>query len=386
MAAFGSGVSLRVTDPLLPRLAADYGVSLGQAAQVITAFAIAYGLAQMLFGPMGDRYGKYRVVGWACAASSLTAALCALAPDFALLVAARLLAGAAAAAVIPLSMAWIGDVVPYSRRQPVIARFLVGQIMGLSAGVLMGGYAADHLDVHLPFAGLALLFAALALALRALNRRLPEAARATRRGEGHALARMRAEFGAVLRQPWARVVLLTVFLEGAGLYGAFAFIASHLHQRFGLTLTHAGAMVMLFGLGGIVFALAAHWMVPRLGEVGMARWGGVVMSLGLLAVALGPGWGWSVPGCLATGLGFYMLHNTLQTHATQMAPERRGAAVAAFASCFFLGQSVGVALAGALVAHLGTGFVIAAGAAGVLAVGLFFAHQRARHRHAPRHA
>jgi len=103
-------------------------------------------------------------------------------------------------------------------------------------------------------------------------------------------------------------------------------------------------------------------------------------------VALGPGWGWSVPGCLATGLGFYMLHNTLQTHATQMAPERRGAAVAAFASCFFLGQSVGVALAGALVAHLGTGFVIAAGAAGVLAVGLFFAHQRARHRHAPRHA
>ena len=134
MAAFGSGVSLRVTDPLLPRLAADYGVSLGQAAQVITAFAIAYGLAQMLFGPMGDRYGKYRVVGWACAASSLTAALCALAPDFALLVAARLLAGAAAAAVIPLSMAWIGDVVPYSRRQPVIARFLVGQIMKQSKG------------------------------------------------------------------------------------------------------------------------------------------------------------------------------------------------------------------------------------------------------------
>ncbi len=387
LAAFASGISLRMTDPLLPFLATEFGIPVGQAAQVITVFSIAYGLSQLFFGPLGDRHGKYLVIAWACLACALSAALCAWAPGFETLLVGRLFSGMTAAAVIPLAMAWIGDTVPYARRQPVIARFLIGQIMGLAAGVLVGGYAADHLDRHAPFAALAALFAVVGLALHALNRRLPAAARATRvPAAGPVLRRMAAEFAAVLRQPWARVVLLTVFLEGASLYGAFAFSATHLHQRFGLTLTHAGAMVMLFGMGGLLFALVSRWLVGRLGEAGMARWGGAIMATGLLAVAAAPAWGWAAPACFATGLGFYMLHNTLQTNATQMAPERRGAAVAAFASCFFLGQSVGVALGGLLVAWVGTSVLIAAGGLGVLAVGLGFARLRAGGGHAPSHA
>jgi predicted MFS family arabinose efflux permease len=83
---------------------------------------------------------------------------------------------------------------------------------------------------------------------------------------------------------------------------------------------------------------------------------------------------------MVMGLGFYMMHNTLQTNATQMAPERRGAAVAAFAACFFMGQSAGVGLAGALVGTVGTAAVLVAGAAGLLGVAWAFNRQRARRR------
>ena len=132
-------------------------------------------------------------------------------------------------------------------------------------------------------------------------------------------------------------------------YGAFAFIATHLHQAHGLSLAAAGAVVMLFGFGGFLFATTSRWLVPRLGEPGLARWGGMVMFASLLAIALGPAWWWSVPACFATGLGFYMMHNTLQTNATQMAPDMRGTSLALFASCLFIGQSVGVALAALVV-------------------------------------
>ena len=71
-------------------------------------------------------------------------------------------------------------------------------------------------------------------------------------------------------------------------------------------------------------------------------------------------------------------HNTLQTHATQMAPERCGTAVAAFASCFFPGQSAGVGIAGRVVGDSGTGWVLAAGAARLLALAWGFNRQRAR--------
>jgi predicted MFS family arabinose efflux permease len=179
------------------------------------------------------------------------------------------------------------------------------------------------------------------------------------------------------------VVVLTVAAEGAVVYGPFAFIAAHLHQRFGLPLSTVGALVMLFALGGLGFALFAQPMVRRLGDVWLVRGGAVLMAGALLAIGLAPAWTWALPACVLMGLGFYMLHNTLQTHATQMAPERRGAAVATFASCFFLGQSAGVALAGALVGPLGTQALMAIGAVGVLAVGWQFSRQRTRSAGAP---
>jgi predicted MFS family arabinose efflux permease len=377
LAAFASGISLRVTDALLPRLANEFNVSLGAASYVITVFAVAYGVSQLFFGPLGDRFGKYLVVAWACAACAVTATLCALAPNFPLLLVARLLAGGTAAAIIPLSMAWIGDVVPYGERQPVLAHFLIGQILGLSTGVLVGGLAADYFSWRMPFFGVAVLFIAISIALFWLNRRLPDYARAMYKAEGAVLRRTLSEFGRVVATPWARVVLLTVFLEGAFLYGGFAFIASHVHRVYQVSLATAGSLVMLFGFGGFLFAIASKTLVRRLGEIGLSRWGGIFLAASLLAIGIAPVWWWAIPGCFAAGLGFYMLHNTLQINATQMAPERRGAAVSAFASCFFMGQSVGVAIAGILVEHSGTAVVLLLSASGVLLVALGFSRKLA---------
>jgi predicted MFS family arabinose efflux permease len=377
-AAFASSISLRVNDALLPRLAAEFNISLGQASYVITFFAVAYGVAQLLFGPLGDRFGKYLVIAWVCVASAITALLCGLAPDFPALLIARLLAGIAAAAIIPLAMAWIGDVIPYDQRQPVLARFLIGQILGMSSGVFVGGLAADHASWRFPFFVIAVIFVAVSIVLFSVNRRLPAHARTVREAEGPALVRMLSEFGQVLTNPWARVLMMTVFLEGAFMYGAFAFTASHLHRVYGISLSSAGALLMLFGCGGFLYALSSKRLVTQLGEVGLILCGGLILSSSLLIIGLAPVWWWAIPGCLFMGLGFYMLHNTLQINATQMAPERRGAAVSAFASCFFLGQSTGVALAGKLVERIGTNAVIAIGAAGVLAVALNFWRLRSR--------
>ena len=380
LAAFGSGASLRVNDALLPRLAAEFSVSLGQASQVISFFAIAYGVSQLLFGPLGDRLGKYRVIAWASLGCAVTATLCGLAPNFDTLLIARVLAGATAAALIPLAMAWIGDVVPYEQRQPVLARFLIGQIIGLSTGVWVGGFAADHLNWRVPYFAVAALFAVVGVGLLMLNQRLPDRARQMQKGKGSALGRILADFSHVLKRPWARLILMTVFMEGFFLYGPFAFIASHLHHDFGMTLSKAGSLVMLFGFGGLLFALLARPLVSRLGELGLVRWGGGMLATALIVVGLGPAWWWSIPSCLVAGTGFYMLHNTLQINATQMAPDRRGAAVSAFASSFFLGQSAGVSVCALLVERIGSAAILAIGGVGVALVAGTFARLLATHK------
>ena len=109
------------------------------------------------------------------------------------------------------------------------------------------------------------------------------------------------------------------------------------------------------------------------------------MAASLLAIAFAPAWPWVVAACAVLGFGFYMLHNTLQVNATQMAPDRRGAAVASFAACFFLGQSAGVSLGGPGIEWLGTSGVMVLGTVGVLGVGLAFAQaQSLRKRSASR--
>jgi predicted MFS family arabinose efflux permease len=191
--------------------------------------------------------------------------------------------------------------------------------------------------------------------------------------------RFLAGYRYVLRRPWARAILITVFLEGMALFGPFAFMASHLHRVYALSLSAAGASLMLFAAGGLAFVALAPVLVRRLGERGMAATGGVLLFTALLLVGLGTAWPFALAGTFLAGAGYYTLHTTLQTHATQMAPERRGASVALFASAFFLGQSVGVGLASVAVQHLSTTPIIVAGALGTLAIGLAFSRLLGKH-------
>ena len=114
LAAFASMASMRWCDALLPVLSSEFSTTAGQTGAVVYGFAIAYGLMQLVYGPLGDRLGKYTVVSYATLACTVGAVASALAPSLGWLTMARVLTGATAAGVIPLAMAWVGDQVPGS--------------------------------------------------------------------------------------------------------------------------------------------------------------------------------------------------------------------------------------------------------------------------------
>jgi len=88
--------------------------------------------------------------------------------------------------------------------------------------------------------------------------------------------------------------------------------------------------------------------VYRLGQIGLVIGGGLLLAAAYIVLAIEREW-WLAPLATTTiGLGFYMLHNTLQTNATQMTPHARGTAVAIFSSALYIGQTAGVAV-GALI-------------------------------------
>jgi predicted MFS family arabinose efflux permease len=88
----------------------------------------------------------------------LGSVLAVFATSLDMLVLARMLVALGAAAIIPLSLAWIGDTVTYERRQETLARVGVGTTLGITGGQLLGGVFTDTLGWRWAFAFMTLLF------------------------------------------------------------------------------------------------------------------------------------------------------------------------------------------------------------------------------------
>jgi YNFM family putative membrane transporter len=367
LAAFASAASLRATDPLLPLIAGEYGVTTGAASAAVTAFALSYGLLQVVCGPLGDRYGRYRTIAAAAFVSAFGSAACAIAPSLDTLIAARFVSGATIGAFIPLALAWIGDTVAYERRQPLLARFLVGQMAGVAFGTAAAGWLGEHFGWRAIFFALAGLLLPIALLL------FVELRNPLVRGVGRGSIRESfRRMPGMLAHRRLRILFATGFTEGLFIFGALAFVAVHFQSRFALGPGVAGTLVAMYAAGGVLYALLARRAVRRLGERGLATLGGVALVVGYTGLALSSS---VVIGTLciaAVGAGFYMLHTTVQIHVTQVAPEERGSAVALFATFLFLGQASGVWLAARVVDAAGMAPVFVAAAAGLAVLAVLF--------------
>ncbi len=338
IAAFASQATVRVTDTMLPQIAADFGATVNAASIIITAYAIAHGTLLLAAGPVGDRFGKYPVVTIACALSAITVLICGLAQSVTGLALARLACGFSVAWIVPLGLAFVGDIVPYEQRQQTLARFMSGQILGQLFGQAAAGALCDLCGWRGVFFVLSAIFVLVALALvwEFGNNSL------THGGRREDPQPAGAEYIGVLSSSWARMILLAVFIEGMFSFGVFTFVSADLHNRFGLSFTAIGAIVALFAVGGLVYGAMAKPLVRWLGEIGTTIIGGMMIA-GAFFVLAGNGHWWPSAVAVATiGVGFYMLHNTLLTNATQMCPEMRGTATALFGATFYLGQTAGV--------------------------------------------
>jgi MFS transporter, YNFM family, putative membrane transport protein len=293
---------------------------------------------------------------------------------------------AGAAAIIPLSMAWVGDSVATEQLQETLARLGLGSTFGIVGGQLLGGFLTDAVGWRWAFGFMAVLFGCVGTLLYFNWRKQPPMSVSG----GHAVSAGNTSFVrqslSMLTTPWPRTVLAVALLEGAAGFGVLAIWASHLHTTHQLSLSMAGSIVALFGLGGVLYMSVARHLIHRFGQVGLCLMGGSLVGISALVLGLAPDWYWSIPAGLFGGFGFFMFHNTMQANATQMTPKTRGTAVSLFACALFIGQSLGVMAAAALIAPLGSGVVVALGGGTITALGAYFAHalrQRAKRLQPP---
>jgi MFS transporter, YNFM family, putative membrane transport protein len=353
IASFASTSAVRILDPAIPALSDEFGLTTGQSSNVLTAYALTYGVLLFLYGPLGDRFGKYRTLTIAMFACVISNLAIGWSETFHELMLGRMLAAMTGAAIVPLGMAWIGDHIAYADRQATLAQFTIGSILGITTGQFLGGVFTDTVGWRGAFFFLALLYLIVGLLLWTQRHLAPEAPSKRIR-----LTRVFVPVRSVLSSAWARLVLLTVLFEGAVVFGVLSYIPAYLQFKHAMSATLAGTITSLFAIGAFVYVFRARWLVARLGEGSMVRLGGWVLVGCYAAYLFLDNVVWAVAAAILTGFGYYLIHAVLQTNATQMAPELRGTAVSLASSSLLLGQALGVWLGAFVLDHWGMDWVL----------------------------
>lgn len=360
--AFLVSVDVRILAPVLPSISVSLGSTPGTVGLAMTSYAFAYGTGQLVYGPLSDRLGRIAVVRAAGLGFSACTVLAALSVTTWQFIVTRLLTGAFAGAVNPLTLVFIGDTVEYERRQVVLGRFSVVTSAALAFSASIGGAVAYVVSWRLMLIGYALL----ALIPVGLMWRLEPQ---ERKGIPEAPARA-ARFIDFLRDRRAQLVYVAVSLEGFLLWGGVTYLGSFATLRHGLDQFRVGLLIALFGvgimIGGVLMAGIRRW----LSESALAGLGGALMGAAFLVLI--PRWPAHAfaAGMLALGLGFVGLHTTLQLRGTEISPTARGKAFSLFAFTLFSGMAIGTAVLGRLVdaGHYEAMFAIAS--AGLVLIGL----------------
>ena len=114
-----------------------------------------------------------------------------------------------------------------------------------------------------------------------------------------------------------------------------------------------GIVLGAFGIGGLLYAMSVRVFLRAFGVRRMCLIGASTGALAYATLAFVTSWWLAAVAMFVVGVSFYMLHNSLQTEATELAPSARGSAVALFACGFFVGQGLGPPIFAALLHAVG---------------------------------
>jgi MFS transporter, DHA1 family, inner membrane transport protein len=365
LVTFATSLFTRAVDPVIPQIAASLWIEAATAALLSTAFALPYAILQPVLGPIADVWGKVRVMTACLLMLTLAGFASAVATSFAMLLALRMLSGIVSGGIFPASMALAADLAPINQRQVALSRILFAGMGGNLLGASLAGIVGDLIGWRGVFVvtgtiGLVVFVTAV------IGFRGTTAAQAPR----VELKSVPANYRAIFANPRAKVCFGSVFLEGVCLFGVFPYVAILLIASGEMRASIAGIVIAGFWIGGALYTITVGNLLEMFGQRVVMLAGGSIAGLALIVIGFVAWWPLALLCFAGLGLGFYLLHGSIQVYMTELAPQARGSAAALHSSSFFLGQALGPVVYGFGFAWLGARPTLILGGLGVALVGV----------------
>ncbi|GAA3243446.1 MFS transporter [Pseudonocardia petroleophila] len=336
--------------PLLPDLATALHATPAEIGRALAAYGVGVVLAALLLGPRLDRVPRAGALTAGAAALAVSAAVSALAPNWEVLAAAQVLAGAGAGVVLPATYAFAAELAAPGTEARATGRVLTGWSVALVAGVPVSTLLADLVG----WRGVLGALAVLAGAQVVLYRTLPSPA---------VPSAPRPRLATALRLPGVARLLLGTLAFMSAFYAVFGFAGAEIRLLHGGGAAGAGLLALCYGVGFGLGAATDRYA----GRVGLAP---VLAALAgvylLLAATVG-----LLPALLAAAVAWGLVNHValtlLVSRLSAAAPDARGAVLALNSAATYGGAAVAGLLAGPLYEAAGLGWVAVAGAVVVAA-------------------
>jgi DHA1 family bicyclomycin/chloramphenicol resistance-like MFS transporter len=337
--------------PALPAITEGFGAGMGQAQLTLTALLLAFGLSQLVWGPLSDRFGRRPILLWGMGAYVLASVACALAPSMAWLLAGRALQGVAMGAGVMAARAVVRDLYGPTQGAHVMSQALTGLGIIACACAPIGGILTDGLGWRVALLALA-VFGAITFGLlfwrfeETLDRPNPRALN---------LPGLLQANWQILRHPTFRAWNTLSTCSYLGLFtflacSAFVFTLSMAYSK-----TAYGFLMFSMSLSYIVGTFWCRWMLRRTSVQRTVAVAGIVTlsgGIGMVALAYaGQGQDWYGAASVMGPIYLFMLGHGVhqscgQSGAVSPFPERAGTASALngflmMLGAFFMGSWLG---------------------------------------------
>jgi predicted MFS family arabinose efflux permease len=349
--------------PLLVEIASDFGVGIGTAALSVTSYMLFFGLLTIIFGPLGDRFGRSRILKAAAFGSAAFSMLSALVWDLPSLIAVRAFNGAFSAGIMPLAVAYAGETAAPGEQHQRIGKVMGMMFLGGAMATAIGGAVSQFgswKDLYFLY-GAAELLTALPLAF--LLRDAAVGGEPSGQAGG-----MAASYKDVFANSLLVKTIGLLFFIGFATMGAFAYLGKYVQEGTGMSILLVGTTLSAYGIGTLLGGRIAARIKAAIGDriflaAGLAG-GAALVALGL-AVPWPP---LAVPALFVYGLAFVCIQSSIVSSAQAMLPSRRGAVMSAASFTMVVSGALGTYVNGRVIAA--TGFAplfVAAGACFVIA-------------------
>jgi len=336
-ASFTSSFDRFMMAPMLVLIAVDLRGSVEDVSQAAATYFLCYGIAQVCWAQVSDRLGRIRTMRLALTIAAVAGLASAAVPSIGWLVVARGVAGGSFAAAIPSTLVYIGDTVPVNVRQAPLTDLMTSTSLGIAAATVAGGAIAEFASWRVAFALTAVVAGVLAIVMR----RLTEPPLPPR-------TPIRTSARVVLGNPVALLVLGLAMLEGMVLLGTLTFLPTVLHAT-GLSVAVAGLLTAAYGVAVLLFARIVKRRSTVARPANLILIGGSAATAAYLLLSIDHRAVAVVVATVLIGAGWAFMHSTMQTWATDMAPNARATAVSLFAAALFTGSAISTAVLGPLV-------------------------------------